>query len=475
MFVTRPARARLIALLVAGALFMNLLDGTAITTALPTMGHAFGTSAVNMNLGITAYLLALAVFMPLSGWIADRLGARLVFGSAIAVFIVASVLCAWSRSLPVFVLARVAQAIGAAMMQPVGRLVVLRVTPKHELMGAMAMMVWPALVAPIIGPPIGGYITTYLGWTWIFYLNVPLGIAAIAATAMLFPADSPGQQHPFDVRGFLFVGFGCFSVLYGLDIIGQRTASAALVTGLIGFGITCLIAAVLHLRGTPHPLFDLSSFKIRTFAVSLFGGSISRLAIGSVPFLLPLMFQLAFGMSAAASGLLLFWLFAGNLAMKTVTTPAVRRFGFRNVLLWNGVITVISVVACAALAPQTPFTIIAIVLFLGGASRSMQFTAFSSISFADVPQERMSGANTLSSTLMQLSSGLGVALGALTLRASAAIHKDFAASPSLNDFHLAFIFVAAVAALGIIDVLRLPADAGREVSRPTVMAAAREQ
>lgn len=460
------SRAQAIKLLVAAALFMNLLDGTVIATALPVMAHAFGTTAVNMNLGITAYLLTLAVFMPTSGWFADRFGPRFVFGAAIALFVVASVVCASVTNFGVFVLARVVQAVGAAMMQPVGRLVVLRITPKHELMNAMAMMVWPALVAPIVGPPLGGYITTYLGWPWIFYLNVPLGIAAIVATVLLFPARSDTARRPFDLRGFLFVGTGCFSVLYGLDIVGQRGVSAPLVLGLIGFGTACLVAAAFHLRTAEHPLFDFTTMRIQTFALTIVGGSVSRLAIGSVPFLLPLMFQLAFGLSAAASGLLLVWLFIGNLGIKTITTQLVRRFGFRSVLLWNGIFTAVSIAACAALVPDTPAVAIAFVLLVGGAARSLQFTTFSSLAFADIPPERMNGANTLSSTVMQLSIGMGVALGALALRASVALDRNGTGSPNLNDFHLAFIVVAAIAALGIIDILRLPADAGLEVSRP---------
>jgi EmrB/QacA subfamily drug resistance transporter len=459
-------RSRFVTPLVAAALFMNLLDGTVITTALPAMGRTFGTSALSVNLGITIYLLALAVFMPSSGWVADRYGAKRVFTAAIALFTIASVMCAISSTFTIFILARVVQAVAAAFMQPVGRLVVLRITPKHQLMGAMSMMIWPALVAPIVGPPIGGFLTTYLGWPSIFLLNVPLGIAAIIATVALFPPDDAAERHPFDVRGFALIGCGCFSVLYGLDTIGQRTAPAAFAPTLIGFGVVCLVAAIRHLQTSPRPLFDLEALRIRTFAVSMFGGSVSRIAIGSVPFLLPLMFQLAFGMSAATSGLLLFWLFAGNLATKTITTPAVRRFGFRNVLLWNGLLTSISIAACAVLRPETPFPVMAGVLFLGGAFRSMQFTAFSSIAFADVPQPRMSAANTLSSMMMQVSAGLGVALGAVALRAASGLHGNPSSAPSLTDFHFAFICVAATAAIGMIDAFRLPLGAGRALSHP---------
>ena len=463
-------RARRIALLVAAAMFMNLLDGTVIATALPSMARAFGTSAVNLNIGITAYLLAVAVCIPASGWIAERFGARLVFSSAIAIFVAASVVCGFARTLPVFVAARIIQAIGGALMTPVGRLVVLKTTPKHGLMRAMSMMVWPALVAPILGPPVGGYITTYLGWPWIFFLNVPLGVAAIIAGVVLFPDDRPEAQHPFDALGFALVGAACFTLMFGLDLIGQPKTSAVFIVGLIAAGALLFTLAVRHLLTTPNPLLQLSAMRIPTFSVSMVGGSISRLAIGASPFLLPLMFQIGFGLSAATSGLLVLWLFAGNLGMKSLTTPLIRRFGFRSVLVWNGLLTSISILVCAALMPQTPIAIIVIVLFLGGASRSLQFTAFSSIQFADVPPAEMNGANTLSATMMQLSAGVSVALGALVLRASSYVHGHLGAIPTIADFHLAFIIIAAVAVLAIIDVIKLPHNAAHAVSRPVAPA-----
>jgi EmrB/QacA subfamily drug resistance transporter len=463
-------RARRIALLVAAAMFMNLLDGTVITTALPSMARAFGTSAVNLNIGITAYLLTVAVCIPASGWIAERFGARLVFGSAIGLFIAASAVCGFARTMPVFVAARIIQAVGGALMTPVGRLVVLKTTPKHGLMQAMSMMVWPALVAPILGPPIGGYITTYLGWPWIFFLNVPLGIAAIVAALVLFPDDRPEGQQPFDALGFALVGAACFTLMFGVDLIGQPKTSAVFITGLIAAGALLFALAVRHLLTAPNPLLQLAAFRIQTFSVSMVGGSVSRLAIGATPFLLPLMFQIGFGLSAATSGLLVLWLFAGNLGMKSITTPLIRRFGFRGVLLWNGLLTALSILVCSALMPQTPFVVIVAVLFLGGASRSLQFTAFSSIQFADIPHAQMNGANTLSSAMMQLSSSVSVAMGALVLRASTFFHGRLGAVPNVADFHLAFILVAVVAALAVIDVIKLPSDAARAVSRPVAPA-----
>ncbi len=464
------SRARRIALLVAAAMFMNLLDGSVIATALPSMARAFGTSAVNLNIGITAYLLAVAVCIPASGWIAERFGARLVFGSAIGIFVAASVVCGFARTLPVFVAARIIQAVGGALMTPVGRLVVLKTTPKHGLLRAMSMMVWPALVAPILGPAVGGYITTYFGWPWIFFLNIPLGVAAIACAIVLFPDDRPEGQQPFDALGFALVGAACFTLMFGVDLIGQPNTSPAFMIGLIVAGACLITLAIRHLLTAPNPLLQLTAFRIPTFSVSMVGGSVSRLAIGATPFLLPLMFQIGFGLSAAASGLLVLWLFAGNLGMKSVTTPLLRRFGFRSILIWNGLVTATSILVCSALMPQTPVAIIVAVLFLGGAARSLQFTAFSSIQFADVPPQQMNGANTLSATMMQLSSGISVALGALVLRGSSFVHGHLGAVPTIADFHLAFIVVAVVAALSVLDVIKLPHDAAHAISRPVAPA-----
>jgi EmrB/QacA subfamily drug resistance transporter len=461
-----PTRLRLIALLAAGAMFMNILDGSVIVTALPAIGRDFGTSAVNMNLAVTLYIIVSAVFLPMSGWVADRFGPKRVFSVAIGVFVVSSIACALSPTFAAFIVARVVQGIAAAMMQPVGRLVVLRLTPKHELMRAMSTMIWPALAAPIVGPPLGGYLTTFLGWPSIFYLNVPLGIVGIVAALILFPADeTQAEPRPFDTLGFVLTGGGCLSALYGLSIIGQKSVSNVLSIGLIGIGLGCLGVAVVHLRRYRYPLFDLESLSIRTFAFSIYAGWIFRMSIGSIPFLLPLMFQLAFGVSAAASGLLLLWLFVGNFAIMAVTTRVLRGIGFRNTLLWNGVLTTLSILACATLDPQTPAIVIAVVLLAGGAFRSMQFTALQTIAFADVPKEHVNGANTLATTAMQLSMGMGIAVGALALRAVSAVNDHSSANPPLADFHIAFVIVAMICALGLIDVIRLPADAGHELSR----------
>ena len=332
---------------------MENLDGTVIATALPQMGRSFHVSPVDLNMGMTAYLLMLAVFIPISGWFADRFGARTVFISAIAVFTVSSILCGFSKGLWEFTLARVVQGIGGAMMVPVGRLVVLRTTEKRDLMRAIAYITWPGLVAPVVGPPIGGFITTYVSWHWIFFLNVPLGIIGMALAALWIVNVKEDDVKPFDWLGFILSGSACTTFMYGLELIGRENSSWRASSLFVACGCILGAFAVRHIRKAVAPVIDLAALKIKTFAVVIWGGSLFRIAISVSPFLLPLMFQIGFGLNAFQSGLLMLGLFVGNLGMKTVTSPVLRQFGFRNVLLINGTISALAILACAALTRLT--------------------------------------------------------------------------------------------------------------------------
>jgi EmrB/QacA subfamily drug resistance transporter len=453
----------LVALLVAGAFFMENLDGTVIATALPQMALSFGANPVDLNLGMTAYMLTLAVFIPVSGWVADRLGARTVFTSAIGLFTVASILCGISNSLWQFTASRILQGIGGAMMVPVGRLVVLRITEKKDLMRSIAYITWPGLAAPVIGPPLGGFITTYSSWRWIFYLNVPLGIIGIIL-ALLWITNDRGPAGPFDWWGFALAGTACTSFIYSIELMGQDDVRW-LATGL--FFVYALVAgtiAVMHMRRAAHPLIDFKCLKVQTYSVVIWGGSLFRIAIAVSPFLLPLMFQLAFGMSAFQSGLLVLALFAGNLGMKTVTTPILRRFGFRSVLLVNGVITALLILSFSFITPGTPRVVTVVLLFAHGLSRSMQFTSINTLAFVDIPKSSMSSASSFFAVMQQMSMGMGVAVGAVTLRIATWIHGGTSAMPTTPDFHLAFAMVSVIALLAIVDYLALDAKAGAEVS-----------
>lgn len=456
-------QTRLIALVVAVTFFMENLDATVIATALPTMASAFGITPVDMNVGITAYILAVAIFIPLSSWIADRFGARKVFAGAIVVFTLASLLCGLSQNIEMFVAARVLQGIGGALMVPVGRLAVLRNTDKKDLVKMIAVITWPGLVAPILGPVVGGLIVTHASWPWIFYVNLPLGVLALLAALWLVPEGREENVRKFDGKGFALLAGACAAILGGLEWLGSQHGNAMLSGfGLVLAGVILAMWAVHHCRYHPDPLLPLGTVSINTFRVSLYGGSLFRVAISALPFLLPLLFQVAFGLSPVDAGLLVLAVFAGNLAMKPFTTAIMQRFGFRKVLLVNGVIGVLSILACALFTQQTPFALIAAVLFVGGLSRSMQFTCYNSIGFADVPKERMSEASALFSMFFQLAMGMGVTVAALLLRASMSV-QGHDVQAQVGDFRIAFVGVAVLGLLALVDVIRLPRDAGDSV------------
>ncbi len=465
MTLASPQKSTWIALLVAVAFFMENLDGTVIATSLPQMAASFGVEAVDLNIGMSVYMLTLAIFIPASGWMADRFGARTVFAWAVAVFTIASVFCALSESVLTFVLARILQGVGGAMMVPVGRLVVLRNASKSELMRAIAVLTWPALSAPILGPPLGGFITTYASWHWIFILNVPIGIVTFALAFWLIPNERIAERQGFDWVGFILTSIACAGLMYGLDLIGQSHVDWVIGAGILAASALFFWIALRHSGRHPHPLPDLYGLAIRTFAVTMKGGSLFRTAVSAVPFLLPLMFQLGFGLDPFQAGLYVLALFAGNLAMKPFTSLVLRTFGFRTTLIGNGLFFVATLLGCAMLSPATPWPVIMVVLFLSGASRSMQFTAINTLAFVDVPQPRMAGANTLFSLVQQITFGLGIALGAIALRLADAWLTPDVEGLTLADFHFAFLIVGVVGLIGLYDSFPLPRDAGTAVSQ----------
>ncbi|PZQ50867.1 MAG: MFS transporter [Rhodovulum sulfidophilum] len=441
---------------------MENLDATVITPAVPVMAESFGVAPVDLSSGISAYMLTLGVFIPVSGWMAERFGARRVFALAIIVFTLASALCGLAPSLPLFIAARIAQGIGGAMMVPVGRLVVLRETPKERLVAAIAVLTWPALVAPVLGPPLGGLLVDQGDWRWIFWLNLPLGAIALVAALRLTPAGGAATARRFDWPGFLLTGAAVFCLMLVAEVLARPDLGLALAGGALVAGLALLALGVRHLRRAESPMLRLSALRVPTFAVTIWGGSLFRMGVSAVPFLLPVMFQIGFGYDSFSAGMLLMAVFAGNLGMKPFTTRVMRRFGFRPVLLVNGVLNVAMIAACAAVGPSMPFWLVCLILFLGGMTRSMQFTALNSIAFSDIPQREMPDANTLFSTVFQLAMGMGVALGAVAWRLGEALGAS--ADPA-TPFRIAFLLVAAVSAIGLLDSVKLARDAGDSVAR----------
>ncbi len=461
--INLSSSSRFIPWIVAAAFFMENLDGTVIITALPQIADSLGVNAVNMSMGVTAYLITLAVFIPVSGWMADRFGARTVFGSAIAIFTLASMLCGLSQTMDQFIAARILQGFGGAMMVPVGRLIVLRNASKSELVKMIAIITWPGLMAPIIGQPLGGFITTFTNWRWIFFLNIPIGLLGILCVIKLISNQVPTQKRPLDWIGFFVIGVGLASFMFGIESLSTVGISQTSIGScLIGFGLMSF--AVWYAKRHPYPLLDFSAFKIPTYAITIYFGSLSRIMIGATPFLAPLMFQLAFGYTAFESGLLFLSAMLGNLALKPITSTILKQFGFRNVMVGNACLAAIATILSGFLTADTSIWIICLVMLFYGLTRSMQFTCIQALAFSDMPSEKMSSANTVFSTVAQLNMGIGVALGAILIHFTVWWHGGDIANPSGNDFQWAFFIIGILMLISLLGYLKLKPDAGHQVS-----------
>jgi EmrB/QacA subfamily drug resistance transporter len=455
-------RIRITALIVACALFMQNVDSTVIATALPTMARAFGVEPVRMNVALTSYLLSLAVFIPASGWMADRFGARTVFRIAIGVFTLGSVLCGSAQSLPALVLFRVLQGMGGAMMVPVGRLLLLRNVPKSELIAAMAWLTTPALIGPLVGPPLGGFITTYFSWRLIFDINIPMGIAGILlVTVFVDDVREPGEKR-FDWTGFALSGTALFCLMFGFETAGRAVVPNGVPIAVLGAGLAAALGYGVHAVRHPSPLIDFTLLRYRTFLVSVTAGTLFRIGIGAIPFLLPMMLQLAFGRSPLQSGLITFASSAGALVMKPVALAALRRFGFRDTLLFNGVLSAALLGLCGAFRPAWPMAAIYLVLLAGGFFRSLQFTAYNALAYGEIPRARMSAATSLYSTIQQVSLTLGISTAAAAMSVTMAIGDR--AEPQLADFSLGFLVVALVSLAAAPVSLLMPRDAASDMS-----------
>lgn len=456
-----------VSLVVAIAFFMQFLDTTAVNTAIPVMADAFGTDVVHLSTGITSYLMALAIFIPVSGWIADRFGTRKVFCGAIAFFILSSILCGTSQNLLQFVIYRIMQGMAGAMMSPVGRLAVLKVTPKDELPTAMNYITIPALVAPIVGPLVGGYLTTFWSWRWIFYLNVPISIACILLAWHYIPEEprtgKAAVKKPFDWVGFVLSGLALAGFMYGVEMFSKTDVPYLVSTSIVVASLLILFLNVWYAGRTASPLIDYSVMKVRTYSITIWVGSVSRIVIGAFPYLVPLMFQEGFGLSPFQSGLLFLSTMVGNLSMKSATVWIIRHFKFRSILLVNGFLVALFTFFTALLLPDTPVWIIVVTLFCSGLVRSMQFSSLTTLAFADIAERKMTSANTLYSTIQQMSTGMGIAIGAVALRFANMIDKGVPGHYTVPDFRLAFIFVAAIGFLHLFGYSFLRPTAGDAV------------
>ena len=396
------SRPILVPLIVACAMFMQNLDSTVIATALPTIAQSLGESPLRLNVAITCYLLSLAVFIPISGWVADRFGPRRVFSGAIVVFTLGSVGCGFADSLPALVAARIVQGMGGALMVPVGRLVLLRTVPKSDLVSAMSYVSVPALIGPVMGPPLGGFIVTYASWRWIFFINIPIGLLGIVLVNLLIDDLKETGRRPFDFSGFVLTGVGLAALAFGFENVGRGALPITVVAGLLAVGGICIAVYVRHAARVSHPIIDLALFKIPTYASATVGGFLFRMGLGALPFLLPLMLQVGFGLDPLSSGLLTFASAAGAMTMKMTAAQIIRALGFRLVLIGDAVISALFLFSYSLFRPDTPHLVIFVALLAGGFFRSLQMTSINSLSYADVPPAMLSRATSLTSMAQQL-------------------------------------------------------------------------
>ena len=453
-------------LLVGCALFMQMLDSTVVTTAMPAMAASLGTDPVSMNITITAYLLAAAVFVPISGWAADRFGARRMFMTSVILFTLSSLTCALSDSLAELVAWRVVQGMGGAMMVPVGRILLVRGIPKHQLLKAMAFLSIPGLVGPIIGPPLGGFMVTYATWHWIFLINLPIGLIGLWMVIRHVHELPPPLIKPrLDGVGFLLTAL-CMATLVGaFEMLGHTgLSSPAVIVIMLVVGLLSGWLYVMHARRHPDPIIDLSLMQIPTFRATVLAGNLCRFTVGATPFLLALFMQVGFGMSPLASGLITFASAAGALMMKFVVTPILKTWGYRRVLAVNAVLTGMSLALCASFTATTATLVMIGMILMAGCFRSLQFTAINSIGYADITEEKTSRASSFIAMAQQLGLSLGIGVAAGTLNLSMLARG----AENLNDVdvRVGLIVVGLVCASASFFFLKLPTNAGESLQQP---------
>jgi len=448
-------------MIIGCALFMELIDATAVLTALPQMASDFNEPSVRMNLVVSLYLLAVALFVPVSGWAADRFGPRRVFVSAIVLFTLASVACAFSASLLQLSLARMAQGAAGAMMVPVGQVILLRWSARENLLQAMAYLTIPALIGPVMGPPLGGLLVTVLSWHWIFLINVPIGVLGVVLVLRYIP-DYPGvRASPLDVPGLLLSGIGLGGLVFGFEAFGHGLLERHWAVLLMVGGVLAGWLYVLHARRVAHPLIDLSLLRIPTFGLSFWGGNVLRIGSAALPFLLVLLFQLCFGLNPLQAGLLSFASGAGAFLMKLLSVRIVSRFGFRRTLTGNALLTGLTVIACATFDVATPYWVIVLVLFASGIIRSLQFSTLGALTYADVPPELSSRASSLTAMTIQLTMSLSVGIAAALLSLIMGLRGH--ATVAEGDVAIVIVLGGVVCGLSALVFRRLVPTAGAAV------------
>ncbi|MCA9832433.1 MAG: DHA2 family efflux MFS transporter permease subunit [Thermomicrobiales bacterium] len=459
-------RLRNTALLVAACYFMENLDGTIVTTAIPQISASLNATAATVSLVVTAYLLALATLIPLSGWLTQRFGSRVIFLTAIIIFTLASLGCGLSQNVETLILMRVVQGIGGAMMVPVGRMVVLGHTEKEDLIRITAYIIWPALIAPVIAPLLGGIITEYFSWHWMFLINIPIGIACFVAAWILIDEQDAQKTAPLDIVGAILTTASLGAITWGAHMMSEASYSTSIGVLILLMGVGLLVIAVRHLLRVDTPLLNLRTLSIETFRVSTFGFFMYALIVWSVPFILPLLFQEVFGWSPVQSGAAVLWVFAGNISIKPATTWMLNRFGFRNNLLFATTGVTLSVAAFSMLRADTPFIVIAILAFVSGVFRSIGFTAYNTLAFSDVPKGSTTReASALFATVQQVAGAIGIVVTMLAITAGFRWGSFLSGDDLQNAYSFAFITMAIIATVPLMMATRISPQAGDQLRK----------
>ncbi len=456
---------RLVPWLVAVAFFMESLDTTILNTAVPTVAAALNVAPLSMKAVLTSYTISLAVFIPISGWVADRLGTRRVFGSAIGLFTLGSFLCGISANIHLLVACRILQGCGGAMMVPVGRLTVVRTFAKSELIRAMSFVAIPSLIGPMLGPLAGGLIVGYLHWRVIFFVNIPIGLFGLYMVHRHLPDFRAEHNDPLDVVGFILFGAGIAILSYVLEVFGETSLSSREVASLLAISIALLFGYVLHAHKEPKPLLHLSLFKLRTLSVAIAGGFVTRLGAGGMPFLLPLLYQVGLGYTAVQSGLLIMPQSIAAMSLKVAMPKILARFGYRRVLLVNTVLLGALIALFSTVGPETSIAMIVAQAFTFGFLSSMQYTSMNTLVYADVPPAETSAASTIMSTNQQMSLSFGVAAASLTT--ALFIPDRFSTSPRqmIHGTHEAFLLLGGLTVLSAAVFSMLKNNDGASVSQ----------